>query len=117
MSILDVVLEEEKRKALRDEQAREERQRFLAQLPLLEAQIEEEKRKAQDEEKHRQERAGVLQQLPLLLRIEQAAHELQLSRRRIYQLVSDGDLELVKIGKSSRITRASLLRLARAREE
>jgi excisionase family DNA binding protein len=117
MSILEVVLEEEKRKALRDEQQREERQRFLAQLPLLAAQIEEEKRKAQNEEKRREERARFLAQLPLLLKVEAAAHELQLSRRRIYQLVGAGQLELIKIGKSARITRASLLRLAGVREE
>jgi excisionase family DNA binding protein len=118
MSILEAVLAEEKRQALREEQAREERARFLQQLPLLAAQIEEEQRKAQDEERRRKDRQRFLQQeLPLLLRIEQAAHELQLSRRRIYQLVQAGQLELVKIGKSSRITRASLLRLAGAKAE
>jgi excisionase family DNA binding protein len=86
-------------------------------MSLLEAQLAEERRKARSEEKRREERARFLQQLPLLLRIEQAAHELQLSRRRIYQLVQSSDLELVRIGRSARITRASLLRLAGARAE
>jgi excisionase family DNA binding protein len=71
----------------------------------------------EEEEERAKARQRFLQLLPLLLKIEQAAHELQLSRRRIYQLVDAGDLELVKIGKSARITRASVLRLAHARED
>ena len=50
--------------------------------------------------------------LPLLLRVDEAARELGVSRRRIYQLVASGQLELRKIGRSSRITGRSILRLA-----
>jgi hypothetical protein len=53
--------------------------------------------------------------LPLLMRIADVAFELGLSQRRIYQLIRDGRLELVKIDKASRVTSTSVLRLATAR--
>jgi excisionase family DNA binding protein len=44
----------------------------------------------------------------LLLTPEQAAAELQIARRRIFEMVGDGTLRSVKIGKSRRIPRAAL---------
>jgi excisionase family DNA binding protein len=79
--------------------------------------LELKRQRALEDEREDAGRRFVLYELPLLLRIEQAAHELQLSRRRIYQLVHAGELELVKIGKAARITRASVLRLAHACED
>ena len=48
----------------------------------------------------------------LLLTIPEAGELLRLSRGTIYSLVDDDRLELVKIGKSARITRRSAERLA-----
>lgn len=53
--------------------------------------------------------------LPLLMRVADAAFQLALSQRRIYQLIGDGRLDLVKIDRASRVTSASVLRLASAR--
>jgi excisionase family DNA binding protein len=44
----------------------------------------------------------------LLLTPEQAAAELQIARRRIFEMIGNGTLPSVKIGKSRRITRAAL---------
>jgi excisionase family DNA binding protein len=44
----------------------------------------------------------------MLLTAEQAAAELQIARRRIFEMVADGTLPSVKIGKSRRISRAAL---------
>jgi len=49
---------------------------------------------------------------PLLMRVREAAFELGVSTRRVYQLIHAGTLELVKIGKASRVTTASVLALA-----
>jgi excisionase family DNA binding protein len=49
---------------------------------------------------------------PLLLNVREVAFELGLSTRRIYQLIAAGKLELVKIGKASRVPSASVLKLA-----
>jgi excisionase family DNA binding protein len=57
--------------------------------------------------------AAAARVLPLLLRIEDAARELSATPRYIYELVHAGQLDLVRIGpKSTRITSASVLRLA-----
>lgn len=45
---------------------------------------------------------------PGLLTAEQAAAELQIARRRIFEMIADGTLPSVKIGKSRRITRTAL---------
>ena len=49
---------------------------------------------------------------PLLMRVSEVAFELGLSRRRIYQLIAAGKLDLVKIDKASRVPSASMLKLA-----
>jgi excisionase family DNA binding protein len=44
----------------------------------------------------------------MLLTPEQAAAELQIARRRIFEMIAAGTLPSVKIGKSRRITRTAL---------
>lgn len=44
----------------------------------------------------------------LLLTAEEAAAELRIARRRIFEMIADGTLPSVKIGKSRRITRTAL---------
>ena len=53
---------------------------------------------------------------PLLLRVQEVAFELGLSTRRVYQLIAAGKLDLVKIDKATRVTSASMLRLAGERD-
>ena len=54
--------------------------------------------------------------LPTLLRYREAARELGVSERQIYNLVDQDLLEKVKIGtKTARITRSSVLKLAAQR--
>jgi excisionase family DNA binding protein len=45
----------------------------------------------------------------LLLTVEEAAAELRIARRRIFDLIRDGSLPSVKIGRSRRIRRDDLL--------
>lgn len=45
----------------------------------------------------------------LLLTVEEAAAELRIARRRIFELIKDGSLPSVKIGRSRRIRRDDLL--------
>ena len=44
----------------------------------------------------------------MLLTAEETAAELRIARRRIFEMIADGTLPSVKIGKSRRITRAAL---------
>jgi excisionase family DNA binding protein len=54
--------------------------------------------------------------LPILLRYREAARELGVSERQIYNLVDQDLLEKVKLGaKTARITRTSVLALAAQR--
>ena len=54
--------------------------------------------------------------LPTLLRYREAARELGVSERQIFNLVDQDFLEKVKIGtKTARITRSSVLKLAAQR--
>src|SRR5262249_20812759 len=54
--------------------------------------------------------------LPLLCTFPRTAHELGISKRHVYDLVDQNELELVHVGeRSSRITRESILRLAAKR--
>ena len=49
---------------------------------------------------------------PLLMRVSEAAFELRLSTRRVYQLMATGDLDGVKINKARRVTSGSVRKLA-----
>lgn len=54
--------------------------------------------------------------LPILLRYREAARELGVSERQVYNLVDQDLLEKVKLGtKTARITRTGVLKLAAQR--
>jgi excisionase family DNA binding protein len=46
---------------------------------------------------------------PLVYDINEAAHALRMSRARLYQLLSDGSIPSLKIGRSRRIRREALV--------
>ena len=48
---------------------------------------------------------------PLLLRISEAARLLSLSRSTLYQLIGKGELPVIRIGRTVRVTRSALERL------
>jgi excisionase family DNA binding protein len=50
--------------------------------------------------------------VPLLLRVPEAAELLAVSRTKVYQLIASGDIPVVRIGKSVRVARRELERLA-----
>lgn len=45
---------------------------------------------------------------PLLLRVDEAAEALALSRTKVYELMASGELESVKLGRSRRVPTAAL---------
>lgn len=45
---------------------------------------------------------------PLCVRVNDAARMIGVGRTKLYELISSGELETVKIGKATRITAASL---------
>ena len=47
---------------------------------------------------------------PALMKIEPACRYLDVGRSKLYELIREGKLEAVKIGKSARVTTASLKR-------
>ncbi|MDJ0977178.1 MAG: helix-turn-helix domain-containing protein [Erythrobacter sp.] len=48
---------------------------------------------------------------PICVRVNDAARMIGVGRTKLYELISCGELETVKIGKATRITTASLHRL------
>jgi len=48
---------------------------------------------------------------PICVRINDAARMIGVGRTKLYELISKGEVETVKIGKATRITTASLRRL------
>lgn len=48
---------------------------------------------------------------PICVKVNEAAHMIGVGRTKLYELIASGDLEAVKIGKSTRIVTASLHRL------
>jgi len=45
---------------------------------------------------------------PICVRINDAARMIGIGRTKLYELISSGELETVKIGKATRVTTASL---------
>ena len=45
---------------------------------------------------------------PICVRVNDAARMIGIGRTKLYELISSGELETVKIGKATRITTASL---------
>lgn len=54
---------------------------------------------------------------PLLLRVEQVAARLNLSRAKVYRLIADGSMPSVLIGGSRRVTQGQLLAFVRTLEQ
>lgn len=54
---------------------------------------------------------------PMLMRVSEVAHELQLARSFVYELIQSGQLPAVRIGRSVRVPRAELEAWVRERAE
>ncbi|WP_156839840.1 helix-turn-helix domain-containing protein [Novosphingobium aquimarinum] len=52
---------------------------------------------------------------PICVRINDAARMIGVGRTKLYELISTGELETVKIGKSTRVTTASIHDLVKRR--
>ena len=52
---------------------------------------------------------------PICVRINEAARMIGIGRTKLYELISSGELETVKIGKATRVTTASLYKLVERR--
>lgn len=52
---------------------------------------------------------------PLCVTIDETADMLSIGRTAVYQLIADGEIEAIKLGKSTRVTIASLDRLLESR--
>ena len=50
---------------------------------------------------------------PICVRVNDAARMIGVGRTKLYELISSGELETVKIGKATRVTTASLHELVR----
>lgn len=48
---------------------------------------------------------------PICVRVNDAARMIGVGRTKLYELISSGELETIKIGKATRVTTASLHRL------
>ena len=48
---------------------------------------------------------------PICVRVNDAARMIGIGRTKLYELIANGELETVKLGKATRITTASLHRL------
>ena len=48
---------------------------------------------------------------PICVRVNDAARMIGVGRTKLYELISSGEVETIKIGKAKRITTASLHRL------
>lgn len=48
---------------------------------------------------------------PICVRVNDAARMIGVGRTKLYELISTGELETIKIGKATRITTASLRKL------
>lgn len=52
---------------------------------------------------------------PICVRVNDAARMIGVGRTKLYQLISSGELETIKIGKATRVTTASLQELVKRR--
>ena len=53
--------------------------------------------------------ATTFEALPLLLTVEEMASVLRIGRNPAYQLVKDGDIQSIRVGRSIRIPRNALI--------
>ena len=54
---------------------------------------------------------------PLLLRTREAAQLLQISERKLYYLLKDGTIPVVRFGRSVRVSKAALVRYIQQQEQ
>ena len=54
---------------------------------------------------------------PICVKVNEAAQMIGVGRTKLYELIAAGDVEAVKLGKSTRIVTASLHRLIMRRRE
>jgi excisionase family DNA binding protein len=54
---------------------------------------------------------------PICVKVNEAARMIGVGRTKLYELIASGDVEAVKLGKSTRIITASLHRLIRRQHE
>lgn len=54
---------------------------------------------------------------PICVRVNEAARMIGVGRTKLYELIASGDVQAVKLGKSTRITTASLHELIRQQRE
>lgn len=54
---------------------------------------------------------------PICVRVNDAARMIGVGRTKLYELISSGELEAIKIGKATRITMASLQKLVERHRE
>lgn len=54
---------------------------------------------------------------PICVRVNDAARMIGVGRTKLYELIAAGEIETVKLGKSTRITTASLHNLVRRQRE
>jgi len=54
---------------------------------------------------------------PICVRVNDAARMIGVDRTKLYELIAAGEIETVKLGKSTRITTASLHELIRRQRE
>jgi len=45
---------------------------------------------------------------PICVKVNEAAHMIGVGRTKLYELIASGEIEAIKLGKSTRITTASL---------
>lgn len=45
---------------------------------------------------------------PICVRVNDAAHMIGVGRTKLYELIAAGEIETIKLGKSTRVTTASL---------
>lgn len=50
---------------------------------------------------------------PICVKVNEAARMIGVGRTKLYELIAEGELETVKIGKATRVTTASLLDFVR----
>lgn len=53
---------------------------------------------------------------PICVKVNEAARMIGVGRTKLYQLIATGDVEVVKLGKSTRITVASLRELIKRQQ-
>ncbi len=58
-----------------------------------------------------------LEVVPICVKVNDAARLIGVGRTKLYEMIASGEIEAIKLGKSTRITTASLHELIRRRRE